>query len=290
MKSTGSSEFLWRFLKPKHKLKLAPFMKNLRRQNAAFTLIELLVVVVIIAILATFSLSALARTKPQAQRLNCSNNLKQVGLAFRTWANNHNGNNPMQVAGGGTTLPANDAGGAAGVATAGASYLWHVYRCMSNELSTPKILFCPSESDSTKITATTFASTVGGTTASQTPYTGNKNISYFVGWDAQELKPQMFLTGDHSIGPGIAGQNIAATNTYVTVAVALGTNATSVPPLVAAWTDSAQHRKQGNVGLADGSVQGCSIVSMRTALTNSGDSYHATSGMLPAGPNRLAFP
>jgi prepilin-type N-terminal cleavage/methylation domain-containing protein len=290
MKSTGSSEFLWRFLKPKLKLKLAPLMKNLRRQNTAFTLIELLVVVVIIAILATFSLSALARTKPQAQRITCSNNLKQVGLAFRTWANNHNGNNPMQVAGGGTTLPANDAGGAAGVATAGASYLWHVYRSMSNELSTPKILFCPSESDSTKVTATTFASSVTGTTASQTPYNGNKNVSYFVGWEAQETTPTMFLTGDHSVGPGVAGQNIAASNSWSNVGMALGTNATSNPPLVAAWTDSSQHQKQGNVGLGDGSVQGYSVVSMRTALANSGDSYHAASGMLPAGQNRIAFP
>ena len=91
---------------------------------------------IILVILPAMLLPALSRAKGKAQSISCANNMKQIGLAFRTWAIDNNGNFPFNVStnSGGTLelcLPGSDG--------FDRNAAFH-FRVMSNELSTPKIL------------------------------------------------------------------------------------------------------------------------------------------------------
>jgi hypothetical protein len=87
-------------------------------------------------------LPALARAKDKAQRIQCANNMKQIGLAFRVWAIDHDGNYPFNVS--------TNKGGTMELSAPGIDGLdsnsARIFQVMSNELSTPKVLICPADS------------------------------------------------------------------------------------------------------------------------------------------------
>jgi prepilin-type N-terminal cleavage/methylation domain-containing protein len=61
---------------------------------SGFTLMELLVVIAVVAMLAGLSLPALARVKQRAANVHCLNNLRQLGLALRFYAEEGDGRLP----------------------------------------------------------------------------------------------------------------------------------------------------------------------------------------------------
>jgi prepilin-type N-terminal cleavage/methylation domain-containing protein/prepilin-type processing-associated H-X9-DG protein len=231
-----------------------------RTSKSAFTLIELLVVIAIIAILAAMLLPVLAAAKRRAQRVNCVSNLKEINLSFRIWEGDNNNLYPMAVstsAGG-----AEESMGSNMHPITPATYppqgLTNVFCVMSNELSTPKILICPSDlSHSTP--ATNFAE-LGN--ISGAPGCGTNGIGYFVCGDANESYPQMVMTGDRNMG--IASPGVAAKSLSITMEnddYELENNGTWW-----AWSANELHLKVGNIGYADGSVAEVSVSGLQSAL------------------------
>jgi prepilin-type processing-associated H-X9-DG protein len=148
-------------------------------RKAAFTLVGLLVIIAVIAILAAMLLPALASAKRKAQRINCVNNLKQDGLAFRLWEGDNGDKYPMAVS--------TNKNGTMEYAEDGNAF--RHFQVMSNELSTPKILVCPADD---RTAAANFARLK------------NQNVSYFVSLDATEVRPPMLLTGDRNVTNGLS--------------------------------------------------------------------------------------
>ena len=235
--------------------------------SRAFTLIELLVVIAIIAILAGMLLPALAKAKEKAQKARGINNLKQIGLAFRIFAEDHQGRFPHHVS-------TNEGGSAEFALGSRVNEIWRHYQAMKDELSTPKIVVSPAPETEKRIIASTFHDTLPPRAARDTVlFNTNRNVSYFVGYDANETMPGTLLAGNRGI------TNRMRMSTDQARVVRFGERITPNSNGYAGWDKYGAWKGQGNIAFGDGSVSILTSAKLRHAFVNSG-----------AGWNEIALP
>ena len=217
-----------------------------------FTLLELLCVIAVIAILAAMLLPALSQGGAHARRVACVNYLREIGIAFHSFAHDHNSQFPMNV-------PMDEGGSKefvqAGYQADGLFYFaFRHFQTLSNGLVTPKPLICPSD---TRLAANNFGSL------------SNDNVSYFAGLKADYNQPNSILAGDRNI-----------TNDWAPPATILRLD--SQQPF--RWTGE-MHRFKGNLLFADGRVEEWGSTELATvARAGQPPSDVALPSLVPTGP------
>jgi len=215
-----------------------------KNQTQAFTRTDLVAVVATVGLLAVLCVRAQQETDARArsQRIQCVSNLKQVGLGFRMWSNDHGDRFPME-------MRARQDGSFEAIAR---GETFRHFAALSNELTRTRILVCPSDD---RERAPSFADL------------SNTNLSYFVGLDADETRPQTILSGDRNLTNGLPRPNGV-----------LGLE----PDRPAGWT-AELHGEQGNLGLADGSAQQVNTAGLRRQI-------EASLKSVEPQPQRFQFP
>jgi prepilin-type N-terminal cleavage/methylation domain-containing protein/prepilin-type processing-associated H-X9-DG protein len=158
-------------------------------KQRAFTLVELVLVIAIITILISLLLPAFAKARLRGDRIQCVNNLKEIGIGFHLFANDHRGLLPMEIS-------ARDGGSLEFVP--GGNAFKH-FQALSNELIHPKLLICPVD---TRSKAETWSAL------------GNSNLSYFVSPDAKLNIWLSLFAGDRNISASPTELNNVLQMTY----------------------------------------------------------------------------
>jgi prepilin-type N-terminal cleavage/methylation domain-containing protein len=215
---------------------MRPIFRSVPR--GAFTLLECLVVLAVVCVLAVFFLRpTLSKPKGMAQRIQCVNNLKQVGLSIRVMAID-NGGSYYRIP---RWYQSPEVGGESAPFLEQPSELWRYFAAHSNALETPKFLACPSDTRRSLL----------GTWDCVATNDRNRALSYTLGLDSQEELPDTILSSDRNLS--LDG---------LPVGLAVMTLRTNSP--VGFHTDV--HNLAGNVLMGDTSVQQHTTVRLREVV------------------------
>jgi prepilin-type processing-associated H-X9-DG protein len=202
----------------------------LKTKVRGLTLVEVLVVLVVVIVLVVVLLPS-ARHERMGAMLNCVNNLKQIGLGLKIYADDNGERFPLQVSG--TNNTPNPLYGGNKVSL--------YFQVVSNELgNAPRIVLCPFDE--------------GRAPAKNFQTLAVSNISYFFNADAtRNSSAGSVLSGDRFLKfagqPAGSGIFLVTTNMKTT------------------WT-SGEHCGGGNILWADGSVQQTTTPALKTIIQN----------------------
>lgn len=184
----------------------------------ALTRLELLVIIAGVGLLVVAALPPLLMARAKKTRIDCVNNLKNIGLSFRIFSRTSEAYFPWNkdIDLGGTILHATNP-----------AALWRHLSAISNEIADPKRFICPSDRERRAA-------------GSWTEFTNNHFVSYALGFSATEETPQSILAADRNIRlDGAVLANVIL----------------SFPSNVLVTFDRRLHGEGGNLLHGDGSVQ-----------------------------------
>lgn len=167
---------------------MATSMTTKIQRARGLTVVEVLLVIVSILVVVSVFFPTMQGSKHRAPSIQCTSNLKQVGLAFLIWANDHEAQFPQ--------VSTNSAGS---LAWADSPQVFRHFQAISSELVTPKVLVCPSDAKRKR--------------ADDFEKFANINISYFIALDADGSKPQRLLSGDRNVTGGTLSNGFLRTLT-----------------------------------------------------------------------------
>ena len=261
------------------------------RKSEAFTRVELIVVLVVLAVVFAvvaiiYQSGGLRSARAEAYNATCIGNLKLIGGAYRLWENDHNNHYPASVSvthGGWSEVLSNADQG---------SLCWTNYAIMANEFGRsnaywayypvdfPKGLVCPSDERKAADTVSNFVS--------------NINLSYFVVVSAEEFYPQSLLGGDRNLGGGTKPDHDYGFSPASGKGndVAIQTNSKTGPVCWSREMHSLNTNGEGNILLADGSVETCNSARFRQNIQpNFEPTTNWPAGHAPSSPSiHVLFP
>ncbi len=235
-------------------------------RETAFTRLELLAVLAALVLVAGVVIPAFAQGKPRSQQAICFNNLRAVGQAVLMFNVEHNQLDPWRE------LAAN--GGTRNHPSGLHNNAWFQFAWLSNGLSNPKVLACPSDALVRPAKDFSFSPNGGLLNANYQ----NNAISYFIGLDSSALVPDSVLAGDRNLYPN-GGLGSGCSSGVGPVAVHYVSGGSPIK-----W-GSALHGPSGNILFHDGRVEQTSSETVYRLFKLGTDDYGSFHFQVPRPPS-----